>query len=62
MAGHDTYEFVSMVHAYHEYQSVWSAVVGEELQYRIELSNPLDLFGVAICKSDGVVVGHVPRR
>ena len=51
-----------MVHGYHEYRSVWSAVVGEELQCRIELSNPHNLFAVVVCKSDGVVVGHVPRR
>ena len=50
-----------MVRGYHEYQSIWSAVVGEELPCRIELSNPHDLFAVAICKSD-IVVGHVPRR
>ena len=57
----DTYEFVSVVRDYHEYQSIWSAVVREELPCRNELSNPHDLFAVAICKSD-IVVGHVPRR
>ena len=62
MADRDAYEFVSMVRSYHEYQSVWSAVFGEELQCRIELSNPHDLFAVAVYKSDGIVVGHVPRR
>ena len=41
---------------------MWSAVVREELQYRIELSNPHDLFAVAVCKSDGAVVGLIPRR
>ena len=38
MADHNTYEFVSMACSYHEYQSLWSAVVGEELQCRIELA------------------------
>ena len=62
MAEIDTYEFDSMVHGYHQYQSIWSTVVGEELQCRIELSNPHDLFAVAICKS-GIVVSHVvPKR
>ena len=61
MADRDTYEFASMVCGYHEYRSVWSTVVGEELQCRIELSDPHDIFAVAVCKSDGVVtVGHVP--
>ena len=61
MANIDTYEFVTMACGYHQYQSIWSAVVGEELPYRIELSNPHDLFAVAICKFD-IVVGHVPKR
>ena len=47
-----------MVRGYHEYRSVWPAVVGEELQCRVEPSNPHDLFAVAVCtESDGVVVG-----
>ena len=50
MADIDTYEFVTMACGYHQYQSIWSAVVGEELPYRIELSNP------------DIVVGHVPKR
>ena len=50
MADVDTYEFVTMACGYHQYQSIWSAVVGEELPYRIELSNP------------DIVVGHVPKR
>ena len=49
-----------MVCGYHEYRSMWSGVVGEEFQCRIELSNPHNIFAVAVCKSDGVVVGHVP--
>ena len=61
MADIDTYKFVSMPRGYHQYQSIWSAVVGEELPCRIKLSNPHDLFAVAICKSD-IVVGHVPKR
>ena len=58
MADRDTYEleFVSMVQGYHEYRSVWSAVVGEELQCKIGLSNPHDLLAIAVCKSDGVAV------
>ena len=50
MADIDTYEFITMACGYHQYQSIWSAVVGEELPYRIELSNP------------DIVVGHVPKR
>ena len=61
MADIDTYEFDSMVRGYHQYQSIWSTVVGQELPCRIELSNSHDLFAVAICKSD-IVVGHVPKR
>ena len=61
MANRDMYEFVSIFRGYHECQSVWSAAVGEELQCRIELSNPQGLFAVAVCKLDGAVVSHVLR-
>ena len=57
MADIDTYEFVSVARGYHQY---WSVVVGEELPCRIELSDPHDLFTVAVCKSD-IVVGHMPK-
>ena len=52
MANINAYKFGSMARGYHQYQSIWSA---------IELSNPHNLFAVAICKFN-IVVGHVPKR
>lgn len=56
-----TYEISSKVRGYHQYQSIWNALDGEELPCRVELSNRHDLFAVAVCKLD-IVVGHVPKR
>ena len=42
------YEISSMVRGYHQYRSIWNAIDGEELPYRVELSNPHDLFAVAV--------------
>ena len=55
------YEISSMVRGYHQYRSIWNAIDGEELPYRVELSNPHDLFAVAVCKSE-IVVGHIPKK
>ena len=55
------YEISSMVRGYHQYRSIWNAIDGEELPCRVELSNPHDLFAVAVCKSE-IVVGHVPKN
>ncbi len=50
-----------MVRGCHTYQSVWTAVVGEELPYQRETVNPRDPFAVAVLK-DEAIVGHVPRK
>ena len=55
------HEISSMVRGYHQYRSIWNAIDGEELPCRVELSNPHDLFAVAVCKSE-IVVGHVPKK
>ena len=57
----ESYEISSMVRGYHQYRSIWNAIDGEELPCQVELSNPHDLFAVAVCKSD-IVVGHVPKK
>ena len=54
------YEWPSYVRGYHEYKSIWSPTVGETLRLTTELTNPQDLFAVAVIK-DGCIVGHVPR-
>ena len=50
-----------MVRGYHSYQSVWEAVVGEELACDRERANSEDPFVVAVMK-DETIIGHVPRR
>ena len=50
-----------MVDGYHCYNTMWNAVIGEELSCKLELSNPGDKFAAAVCKHD-VAVGHVPKR
>ncbi len=50
-----------MVRGYHTDQSVWTAVVGEELSCQRETVNPRDPFVVAVLK-DEAIVGHVPRK
>ncbi len=50
-----------MVRGYHTYQSVCTAVVGEELPCQRETVNPRDPFTVAVLK-DEAIVGHVPKE
>ena len=57
----ESYKISSMVRGYHQYQSIWNAVDGEELPCRVKLSKTHDLFAVAVCKSE-IVVGHVPKK
>ena len=51
----------AMVRGYHEYESVWSAKLGEKLSCVRERGNFHDAYSVAIMKSS-TVVGHVPRK
>ena len=50
-----------MVRGYHPYQSVWEAVVGEELAGQRKRANSEDPFAVAVMKGK-TIVGYVPRR
>ena len=64
MAGRDirtSFEVESMVCGYHCYNTIWNAVIGEELPCKLELSNPTDRFAVAVCKHE-ITVGHMPKR
>ena len=56
-----SFEIDSMVRGYHCYNTIWNAVIGEELPCKLELSNPEDRFAVAVCQRE-ITVGHVPRR
>ena len=56
-----SFEVEAMIRGYHQYKAVWDAQVGEQLQCRKEMSNPHDIYAVAILKS-GVVVGYIPQK
>ena len=43
------------------YQSVWLAVVGEQLACAREPTNTSDVHAVAVLKS-GTIIGHLPRK
>ena len=58
---HASFEVESMVHGYHCYSIIWDAVIGEELPCKLELSNSVDRFAMAVCKCE-ITVGHVPKR
>ncbi len=44
----------AMVRGYHTYQSVWTAVVGEQLPCQRETVNPRDPFAVAVLKDEAI--------
>ncbi len=52
----------SMARGYHIYESVWTAVTGEEFLCRREIGNSSDSFAVAVAKGDGTTIGHLPRK
>ena len=47
-----SFELEAMIRGYHQYKAVWDAQVGEQLQCRREMSNPHDIYAVAILKSE----------
>ena len=55
------YEFDSAVWGFHQYQSIWVSVLGEELLCKHERHNPHDSFAIAVTKNH-MVVGHLPRK
>ena len=56
------YKYPSAVRGYHYYRSYWKPVVGEELDCVHERDNPFDLFAIAIRKTTGETVGHLPMK
>ena len=55
------YRLERVVSGYHVYQSVWDAVVGENLLCITELGNSSDQYAVAVTRND-IIVGHVPQK
>ena len=56
----ERYQFTSMIRGYHEYQSTWTAQIGEDLTYARDVRNPHDPYAVSV-KKGTTTVGHVPR-
>ena len=61
MAVEEEYVVHCCVRGYHVYQSVWLAVVGEQLACAREPTNTSDVHAVAVLKS-GTIIGHLPRK
>ena len=56
-----SFRIESTVRGHHVYKSLWTPVMGEELNVQIEDSNIFDEFAVAVFK-DGIIVGHITRE
>ena len=52
-------EMKSVVRGFHVYHTVWTPVLGE---CRREFGNVVDRYAVGVHKSDGSLVGHLPRN
>ena len=56
-----SFEVEAMIRGYHQYKADWDAQVGEQLQCLREMSNPHDIYAIAILKL-GVVVCYIPQK
>ena len=45
---------------YHEYQKKWEAVIGEVLEAKMEPTNDIDKYTMAVC-NEGDIVDHLPK-
>ena len=55
-----TYEIDSFVMGHHVYKRNWTATVGDEFFGFMEPTNKMDKYAVAVKKSDGDIIGHLP--
>ena len=52
-------EMSCVIRGYHVYKTVWTAILGEELECRREVNNSVDRYAVGVYKLDGTLVGHL---
>ena len=45
---------------YHEYQKKWTAAIGEVLEAKVEPTNDIDKYAMAVCKKRDIV-GNLPK-
>ena len=55
-------EMSRVIRGYHMYKTVWTAILGEELECRREVNNSVVRYAVGAYKLDGTLVVHFPRR
>ncbi len=56
-----TFILESVVRGHHIYKRIWTPMLGEILQIKLEETNSNDAKAIAVQK-DGVIVGHLPRE
>ena len=56
-----SYEVRSVIRGYHVYKSIWTPVIRERLQMRMDKRNEYDPTAVSVVKGDQVV-GYVPKK
>ena len=57
-----TSEFSSAVRGYHHYRNTRFPQESEVLDCYHEFENTFDMFAIKTCKSNGQIVGHLPRQ
>lgn len=57
-----TKTFDAAIRGYHYYRKYWHPVEEEHLVCSHEENNAFDIFAIKICKTDGSIVGHLPRE
>ena len=55
-------ELSSFVRGYHHYRNTWFPQESEVLDCYHEFENTFDMFAIKTCKSNGQIVGHLPRE
>ena len=55
-------EVESCIQGHHVYSTIWTPVLGELLSSKRELDNAEDQYVVTVCRVNGIVIGHIPKK
>ena len=58
----NVYSFTAAVRGFHHYKNFWKPKENEKLDCFHEEHNPFDWFAIKTIKSDGMIIGHLPRE
>ena len=58
----NVYSFIPAVRGFHHYRKFWKPKENEQLDCFHEEHNPFDWFAIKTVRSDGMIVGHLPRE